>query len=168
MKVTLLVFVPGQILLCASFYSSNSHSLYSRLKTATTSVFIPFSFWLKANVGQQRGKKYTQATAKGSVVLPLMKYYGRKKHIFPALAVEPKPEATVQTVETGRLSARGLSQRSSASIDREGGSKTRHMCCDWETLVFSTVAQKDGKHQAAAYTPEQQPDCCFSSISHEP
>ena len=44
-------------------------------------------------------------------------FHGANKHLLPLLAVVPKPGATVQTVEAARLSARGLSQRSRATID---------------------------------------------------
>lgn len=67
--------------------------------------------------------------------------YGVNKHLLPVLAVVPKPGATVQTVETTRLSARGLSQRSGATIDWKGGSETRQTCALTETLVFLTVRQ---------------------------
>lgn len=70
---------------------------------------------------------------------------------FLVLALVPKPGATAQTVEAARLSAQGLSQRSSATIDWRGGRGTRQMCSDLETLVCPTVAQKNGKHQEVYY-----------------
>lgn len=92
------------------------------------------------------GTTKTQATEKKSFVPPLHVLDLKNIFFFPALAAVPKPEATAQTVETARLSARGL--RSTATI--EGGSKSSYMCCDCETLVFSKVAQRVGKHQAVA------------------
>ena len=66
-------------------------------------------------MGQQRTKTQKNSTGKDSSVLYF--FYGVNKHLLPVLAVVPKPGATVQTVETARPSARGLSQRSRATID---------------------------------------------------